>query len=625
MLQALRSKVGSWVVKILFFLLILSFGVWGIGDIFRDQVSDTVAEVGDARITTAELDRAFRGEVERMRQLVGGQFDFEQARQFGILDAALDRLVERSLYTQEAGAMGLAVPDALVLDQIRAEPAFANSTGQFDPDLFRRVLAANNLSEAAYVDALRTDVARATLVGAVGQGADAPSPVVDDIFRRQAERRVAETLHLPRSAMPDPGVPDEEALAAFHRDRAVRFTAPEYRTLTVARLAPQDLADEVAVPEEDLQAAYEFRRDEFRQPERRDVEQVLVQDEATARRVADAALGGTPLAEAATAEGTEALPLPDIRRDDLFPELADTIFSIGEGEIGGPVQSPLGWHVFRVSALTPASERSFDEVRGELLEALKLERAADRVYEVANQLEDELAGGASVDEAAQRLGLELTRLPQVDATGNTPQGRPVENLDALRPVLEQAFTLGAGEQSRLIETPDGAYYVVQVNEVTPAALRPLDQVRDQVIAAWQAERRSEAAAARAQELADEIGAGADMAGLAAANGAEFRTTEPFTRSGDGADGLPAALVEQMFAAKPGGVAAAPSEEGQVIARLSRIDVPDPAESEAQIARLRQQLDQSVASDLLAQFGNALRGRYGVEVNRGTLDQMYQQN
>lgn len=625
MLQALRSTVGSWVVKILFVLLILSFGIWGIGDVFRNQISDTVAEVGDAKITTAELDREFRSEIERMRRLVGSQFDIEQARQFGLLEGVLDRLVDRSLYTQEALDMGIAVPDALVLDRIRSENAFANAGGQFDPGIFRRVLAANNLSEAAYVDSLRGDLARATLAGAVGRGADAPPPVVEGIFRHQAERRVAETLRLPNASMPDPGQPDEEALATYHQERAVRFTAPEYRTLTVARLAPEDLADEIAVPEEDLQAAYEFRRDEFHQPERRDVEQVLVQDEATARRIADAVRSGTPFAEAASAEGTEPLALSDLRREDLLPELADTIFSLSGDGVGGPVESPLGWHVFRLSSVTPASERSFEEVRGELLKALKLERAADRVYEVANQLEDQLAGGANVEEAARGLGLEPMHLPKVDATGRTPEGRPVENLDALRPVLEQAFNLAEGEQSHLIETPDGAYYVVQVNEVTPAALRPLDQVRDQVVEAWKAERRAEAAAKRAQALADEIGAGASLQDLATANGAEFRTTEPFTRSGEGAAGLPAALVERMFAVRQGEVATAPSEDGQVIARLLRVDVPDPAANETQVARLRQQLDQSVASDLLAQFGNALRGQYGVEVNRETIDQMYRQN
>lgn len=624
MLQALRSKVGSWVVKILFVLLILSFGIWGIEDVFRGRVSDTVAEVGDGRISTTELDRAFRNEIERMRQLVGAQFDIDQARQFGMLEGTLERLIDRSLLTQEARAVGLSVSDELVLDRIRREPAFANEAGRFDADRFRQVLAANNLSEAAYVDLLRTDVASTTLTGAVGRGAVAPAVIVDDIFRRQAEQRVAEVLTLPFSAMPDPGMPDEETLAAYHQDKAVRFTAPEYRTLTVARLAPEDLADEIVVPDEDLQAAYDFRRDEFRQPERRDLEQVLVQDEAVAQRIADAARTGS-LADAAAAEGAEALPLPGLQRSDLFPELADTAFSTPDGGIGGPVQSPLGWHVFRVSSVTPATERSFDEVRDELRDRIKLERAADRVYEVANQLEDELASGSSVADAAERLGLSLTNLSRVDATGQTPEGRPIENLDTLRPVLEQAFGLAAGDHSRPIETPEGAYYVVQVDEVTPPALRPLDEVRDEVVAAWQAERRAAAAAERAEALSGEIRAGGDMQQLAAANGAEFRTTEPFTRSGGEAGGLPAPVVEQLFGAQPGEVATAPAGNGQVIARLARIEVPDPAANEAQVARLRQTLDQSIASDILAQFGTALRGSYGVEVNQSTIDQMYRQN
>src|SRR5687768_16803235 len=97
MLQALRSTVGSWVVKILFVLLILSFAVWGIGDIFRGNTSTTVAEVGDVKISTSELDNAFRQEVNRLRQMMGGQIDAEQARALGLVEQSLQQLVQSTL------------------------------------------------------------------------------------------------------------------------------------------------------------------------------------------------------------------------------------------------------------------------------------------------------------------------------------------------------------------------------------------------------------------------------------------------------------------------------------------------------------------------------------------------
>lgn len=625
MLQALRSKVGSWVVKILFVLLILSFAVWGVGDIFRDQVSTEVASVGDRTVTTTELDRAFRTEIDRMRQMFQTDIDTEGARQLGLLDAALDQLISRHLYALEADALGLAPGDELLLRQIREEPAFHNAQGQFDPDLFRRILSANALSEQAYLQAIRSDVLNSLLLDAVASGATAPQPLVADVYRHQAQRRTADVLFLANDAMPAPPEPDEETIAKFHQERAVRFTAPEYRALTIARIAPEDLMDEIPVAEEEIQAAYEERSAAFRTPERRDVEQVLVQDEDTARRVAEAARGGTPLGDAAQAEGATVQPLPDLTRDGLLPEMAEPIFATGVGEVSDPVRSPLGWHVFRVTSVTPEVVRGLDEVRDEIAADLKRDRAADRVFEVANELDDVLAGGAAVPEAAEQLGLHVTTLPAVDAEGRTPQGEMVEPLPGLDVVLDRAFRLGEGEQSTLIETREGSYFVAQVDDVVPAALRPLEQVRDEVVAAWQAEQRAAAAAARAEELAEALRAGGTVEEVAASAGAEAATAGPIDRSGNGRGRIPEGLVDRLFEMAPGEVATAAGQGGQVIVRLAEVEVPDPEADGTRVAALSEQLERAVASDLLAQYSAALRSSHDVEVNRGVIDQMYRQD
>jgi peptidyl-prolyl cis-trans isomerase D len=622
MLQALRSTAGSWIVKILFVLLIISFGAWGIGDIFRGRVGTEVAEVGDAKISAQELDQAFRREMDRLRQVLGA-IDPEQARAFGLLDRTLDQLVERALLDQEGVDAGVRPGDALVLDRIQREPAFQDrATGRFSPDLFRRVLASSGIPEASYLQSVRAEVARETLAGAVTAGASAPAPLVEDVYRRQGERRVAETLFLPDEAVPAPGAPDAEAVAKYHQDRAVRFTAPEYRALAVGLLTVDDLAKEVGVSDEELRAAYAARAAEFRTPERRDVEQVLVQDEAAAQAVAAAARQGGDLAAAASASGAESLPLPGLVREDLLPELAEAVFSGAEGAVVGPVRSPLGWHVFKVAKVQPGTEQSFEQVRDVLRDQLGRERAADRLYEIANQIEDTLAGGASVEEAASRLGLRVVKVPAVDASGQTPEGRPVEGIPGLAQVLEEAFRLGQGEQSRLIETPEGAYAVVQVEGIRPAALRPLDEVRDQVVAAWQAEQRSAAAAKRAEELAQDLRAGKSVDEVAKASGARPGRTEPLPRGGRARGGVPPLVVEQLFEAKPGEVVTGPAEGGQMVARLAEVQVPDPAADAARLDQLRQALTQSIQQDLLAQYVGALRAEHGVEINRPLLDTLY---
>ena len=426
MLQALRSTVGSWIVKILFVLLILSFGVWGIGDIFRGRTDTTAAQVGDVKISTVELDNAFRQEVNRLRQMLGGQIDAEQAKALGLVNQTLDQLIQRTLLSLAADDAGLRVGDPLVLGQLRAEPAFHNQLGQFDSDQFRRVLAANQLTEDGYVNLLRTEIKRTQLVGAVAAGAQAPGVLVDNLFRRQAERRIAETVLVPNAAMGDVGTPDDATLTAFHQEKAVRFTAPEFRKLTVAKLTVEDIAKDISVSDEDLHAAYDARAAEFQTPERRTVDQVLVQDEATARKIESSVNQGQSLEEAATAAGAEVLTLNSLAREDLLPELTGPVFSLQQGAVSAPIQSPLGWHVVRVSDIEAGSTQAFEQVRETVLADVKRDRAMDTVFESANKVEDALAGGASIEDVAQRFGLRLIQVPAIDANGRKPDGGVVE-------------------------------------------------------------------------------------------------------------------------------------------------------------------------------------------------------
>ncbi|WP_207478796.1 SurA N-terminal domain-containing protein [Arenibaculum pallidiluteum] len=622
MLQALRSTVGSWVAKILFVLLIASFGIWGIGDMFRGRVENDVATVGDVTIGRQQVDQAFRTELERLRQVLGS-ITPEQARAFGLLDRTVEQLVERALLDQEAADMGLRTSQELVLSTLRREPAFRNAQGQFDPQQFRRALASSGLTEQGYVQLVEGEIARRTMAAAVTEGVRAPTPLVESVFRRQAERRVAETILLPESAAPDPGQPDQDTVAKYHQDRAVRFTAPEYRGLTVAALTVEDVAKDIEVPEEELRAAYDSRANEFGTPERRDLEQVLASDEAAAARIAEAARqAGGNLAEAATAAGLDAQPLGGFTREDLLDGLREPVFAAAEGTIVGPLRSELGWHVVKVTKVIPATSQTFEQARGQIADQIRREQAANSIYDVANKLEDALAGGASVQEAAQRLGLRLVRVPAVDANGQTPEGTPAADLPSPRLVVEEAFRLGQGEHGRALDTPEGGYVVVQVDEIRPAALRPLEQVRDQVVAAWQAERRAESTAKRAEEVVAELRAGRTVEDVARAAGGTAGRTEPLTRGSRSAGGLPPLLIEQLFEMKQGEVASAATEGGQMVVKLVEIQVPDPAADPSQLDQVRLTLSQGMQQDVLASYTRALRGEYGVTVNRTVLETLY---
>lgn len=625
MLQTLRSTAGSWVVKILFLLLILSFGVWGIGDVTSGWTSRNAVEVGDVAIPPEQLSTEFRREVNRLRQVFGPQFTDAQAIQLGLVDQTVRQVVQRALLTQAAADIGLRVGDEAVVEQVRNVPAFQNQFGQFDPDVMRYVLRQNGFTEQSFVDQIRGDVARSQLVGAVGSGATAPEALASALFLYRGERRIADVINVPASALPEPAAPDDAALTAYHEQNSTRYTAPEFRTLMVATLSAEDLTDGISVSDEELQEAYEARSYEFITPEKRDLVQVVAADEETARRIIEATAGGQTLEDAAAAAGLETVELPETTREGLTEELVEPVFAAEVGAIGGPVESPFGWHVFTVRSVAPGGEQTLEQVREQLTADVRREKAIDQLFEVANTMDDRLASGATLPEAAEAVGANVVRLQGVDAQGRTKDGVQAEGPANLPQVLERAFTLQSGETSNLVESGESSYFAIQVENVEPPALRPLGEVRDQVIADWKAERRNEAAAAKAEELATRLREGADPADLAAElPGATYVRTEPLTREGQLTGPIAPALREKLFELGTGEVAAVPTAEGQSVARLVEIVPADPVLGAAQVAQLRTAAKDAIADDIITQYLTGLRGRYDVQENRAVIDSLFRQ-
>jgi len=623
MLQFIRGAVGTWIVKILFGILIASFAIWGIGDIFRGHGSaTTVAEIGPVKIPASELDRQFR---ELLRHEFGGQLTSEQAKQMGLVDQTVSRLVDGALLDLAARDLGLKVGNTLVQYQVQRIPGYHDSQGRFEPELLLRALSANGMTEDAFDEQVREETRRRLVVQAVTSGAVAPEPMVDALFRYQKERRVAETLTLANAAMPDPPAPDDAELTRVHEDQAVRFTAPEYRSLTVGTITLDALANTIEVSDDQIKTAYEARADEFQQPERRSFQQVLVDSEEKARRIVEAARAGkNDLAAVAKAEGEPVNELGPVTETEV-PEIGVSVFAIEADTIPDPFKSDLGWHVIKVTKVEPARVRTLDEVRTDVVAQLRRDRAADAMPTLINSIEDALAGGATLEEAAARFKIPLTKLDAVDATGARPDGGKVADLPDGTAILSAAFELAQGAHSPVTEGNDDNAFVVRADGITPSHLRPLAEVRDQVLAAWKTGQRAKEAEAKAKEIESQLKAGNAVDEVAKATGATLATTDPVVREPGPEAKLPADLVKALFSVAPGGVVSGATADGQIVAKLKEIVPADPPAADASLATVRETARQSLANDLLAEFFGALRTEYPVRIDQDRVQAMFANN
>jgi peptidyl-prolyl cis-trans isomerase D len=469
------------------------------------------------------------------------------------------------------------------------------------------------------------------LIGAVRAGAAAPSSLARALFNWERQRRVAQVAELTLLDAPEPEPPTEAQLERFHANNPDRFSTPEMREVTLGVLSAETLADQVEVSDEELRAAFEARRGQFETPERRELQQALLPNEEAARRIAEAWRADPDLAaieREAQAAGGSAVSLGAVTPADVpVPELAAAAFDAPPGSVTAPVQSPFGWHVIRVASVTPGTAVTLDSVRERLGQELAIEKAADLAFERANRVEDALAGGASLEEAGRRYGMQVATL-RLDAEGRDAEGAPVPlpvPVAGREEALRAIFAAEPGRAPRLEELRQAdAFIAVDLRSVIPPELRPFASIEEDVRLAYLAEARRRYQDERAGALLAAVRGGQTLEEAARAADIRSERLGPFGRRPEpGPPGLtvPPELLPPLFGATVGEVTMVPTPAGFAVAQLLEIVQPDPAAEAAALDNARRTAQAQAAEDLEAQFAAALRARADPRISPTLMQQV----
>ena len=627
MLESIRKHTASWVVKGFLLLLVLSFAVWGIGDIFRGGREKTVATISDIKITSSQLNREFRREMNRVQHIFENALTSEQAREMGLLDRALDRMIAETMFDLEAYDLRLLASDSLVAARIKANPAFRDRFGEFDRQIFYQLLMNNGYTEEQFTDLVRRGITRNRLTEAVTHGTIVPERLGTILFKFLKEERISDVIRVPASKMKRVGRPNAETLTAYHEAHSRSYMSPEYRGVTAIVISPDDFLSEIEVSEDELQEEYEARLGELSVPKRREIEQILLSDEESVTR-AEAMLAAGKSFEAVAQEVGKVekdanLSLGSHAREELIAELSEPAFALKKGEISKAIPSPFGWHILRVKEIAPGLTHKLEDVRAQIIDEIARGRAIDSLYAISTELEDRLAGGATLEEASGELNLSILRFENVSDDGKTPEEKMAEALPDIENFLSVAFATEDGKESAMVETKEGGFFILRIDTVTHSALRPLDKIRKQAIADWQAGERTRKAEEMAVKIVETAKQGKSLKSLAANRGLRVKSTGALTRDVEDSDlGITAELVDKIFSVKAGGVVMAPSEDGYVVAKVREIRAADISKDTESLESVRTRVLQSMANDVLDQYTAALEKKYPVEIYRSAIESAY---
>ena len=610
--MAARSGTSRIFVWILLGLLIV--GLAGFGATNLTGTVRTVGQVGDQDIAAEDYARALQNELNALTRQRGAAVTFQEAREAGVDQRVLGRLILQAALDDEAARLGLSVGDAVVARQLAEISAFQGPDGDLDREAYRFALENAGLSEAEFEADLRAETTRGILQGAVRAATPAPGPYVETLTEFVGERRSFTWARLGPEALETPvPAPSDAELRAFYDENTDRFMRPETKRITYAWLTPEMIIDEVEVDEGALRDLYEDRAAQYRQPERRLVERLAYPSEAAAREARAAIEAGETSFEAEVEARDLSLSdvdLGDVTRRDLG-EAADPVFAAGTGAVVGPLPSSLGPALYRVNGKLAAQETTFEEAEPQLRD----ERAADRARRViANQAEsfdDLLAGGATLEELADETDM---RLGEIDWHAGMSEG--IAAYEAFREAA-RAVTLDDFPE---IEALDGGVFALRLEEVVPPAPAPFEEVAGRATLLWEESETRARLTEQAEEIATGLRAGRSFAGAGIEDATEV---EAVTRDGF-VDGLPRGALETVFEMARGDVRIVADGASVAILRLDAVAAPDPqaddiADLRAQIAR---QGAAGLADDLLEAYVRDVQSRAGVTLDQAAINAVH---
>ena len=628
MLHAMRKGASGWLAKGVLLLLVASFGVWGIGgDMLSSSVGSNVIEVGDTSVSLGEFQRDYQRNLNLLSARFNTQLTQEQARQFGLAQMTVNQIASRALIDEKTKSLGLSADDDAVRKMIQRQPTFQNQFQQFDRFMFEQFLARNGYSEGEYIEIVRNDITGDQLFGTLSQGVNkAPTVLVDTFYAYLAEKRTAKYIDILDSSIGFAPAPTDEELEALIKENPENYSAPEYRKISYILLTPETLAAETDISDDDLKAEYEARKSEFDTPETRAVIQMIFENEDKATAAHKKITDGADFAEIAMSDlqlTPSDIDLGMMSKTDLLPELQGPVFDLEKGGVTQPVKTILGWHVAKVEDIVPGEEQNFEAVKDQLKKDILQNKAQELLYTEATKLEDEFAGGANLNEAAETLDLPVVTTDWIDASGSDKSSNPLDGLPTVTGFLSEAFARQVGDDVEVSETADGGYYAVVVDQVETAAVKPLADVKEQVTQDWQANWRHEEARKKAEELLVKLNAGEDFEKIVTEMGLTMQTSSAVLRSGSAEELSPVAR-DGLFDLQPGayGVNVNQAGNGTLLYGVADIIPADPSADEDAFAQMSEQITASIRAGILAEYENYLQKDIGISVKEDLIKEYF---
>jgi peptidyl-prolyl cis-trans isomerase D len=627
MLRGLRKASSNWlgkaVMSVAMGALIVSFGIWGIADIFRGFGQSTVAKVGSTEISLNEFRQTYTERLQQIGRQFGRPLTMDQARAFGFDRQVLQQTIADAALDEKARQLGLGQSDAETMRLIFADPTFKGIGGSFDPQRFQGIIRQFGLTEARYIAEQRRASLRRQLVGSLAAGLELSKTELEALSRFQNEQRSIDYVRLGAAQVGQIDPPSPEALAAYFDEHKGAFRAPEYRKIAFVAITPEEIGKWSEVSDEDAKKLYDQRKDRLGTPEKRQVLQMVFPSVEEAQAARSRIEQGTSFEDLAKERNLNPadVDLGLVTKSSILdPAIADAAFTLASGEVSQPVKGSFGVALVKVGTIQPAIEKDYASLATDLKREIAAERARSQVATLRDKMEDERGGGASLIEAAQKLGLAAVTIEAVDRSGLTPNGQPVANIPPGLNLMSQAFGSDVGVDNDPIAFK-GGYVYYDVLGVNPPRERTLDELKDQVEARWREDQIASRLRAKATDLVQKLEQGGKLADEAASIGAKVETAAGLRRDAS-PPGVPSGVITAAFRTAKDGYGQTPGANGTewIVYKVTDISASPVDLASDEMKKLKDTLTRGFTDEQLGQYVTRLEKDLGTTINEAAVAQ-----
>ena len=607
----LKKRLRSLGVKVLMVILVLTFVLWGISDIFNSSSSRTALKVGNIEYSAPQLQAMLYEKIHKIEKRLGSSMSTPELSQI-----ALAELIDEIILKQEIEGLKLLVSDEIVKYEIVRIPTFLDGNGKFDKNKFEQILLNFNLSEEQFIEDLKYSITKNNLLKAFVTNKYLPQSLIDQILYGTYLKREIELFEVSNKKIVRSLSPTKEELKNFLNTNKESFEIPESRNISYVIFDTKMIKNDVEISYEELHQEYRNKLALFFEPEKREVQQLIISSYENAIKAANIFKTTNQWVKEYEELGAKKTDfgLGIVSKDMFENNISDLIFSLKANEVSEPIQSPLGWHIFRVNIILSEHTKTFDEVESFLKDELTKKKQQEALNLIVKEVSEDIERGSIRDlsslSAQYNLQSKKAKIFQeldkasIDSNINEPELRKL------------AFTLSTGELSNVISVGDSKFIVVQIDGINPKTNPTLEDVADNVKEAWFEKKSTKLSDKIAKDLRAILTSNGNLLELKKYLDIHSITIDRFNYP----KSIPSQLLEEIFTLSIGSVSSAVqnTDGNYMIAKLKFIHEAEDDKLKQNSQQIVLGLSQVRDEALLHEYMRHLKTKYPVVIDHSLL-------